>query len=133
MTIELTTQEHETIRTGAFGAIMLVSRADPGFFALFRETMAGSKALAAAPAELRDLLRSGGLVTPPGGDGEQIEGQVLDSLTEAVQILSAKAPEQVGPFREVVVAACDQAARASADVVPAEAAVIERVRAALGV
>lgn len=46
---DFTDQERDTIRTGAFGAIALVSNADPGFFATFKESMAGSKALATAP------------------------------------------------------------------------------------
>jgi hypothetical protein len=46
---EYTDEERDTIRTAAFGAIMLVSKADPGFLAGFKETMVGSKTLAGAP------------------------------------------------------------------------------------
>src|SRR5262245_9144576 len=36
-----TDQERDTIRTAAFGAMTLVSAADPGFLSMFKESMAG--------------------------------------------------------------------------------------------
>ena len=48
--------ERDTVRSAAFGAMLLVSKADPGFFATFKESMAGSKVLAKASPELREML-----------------------------------------------------------------------------
>ena len=62
---EYTEAEHETIRSAAFGAIALVSKADPGFFSTFKESMAGSRAFAAAPPAVQELLKTGGFPTPP--------------------------------------------------------------------
>ena len=59
-------EERDTVRSAAFGAMLLVSKADPGFFAMFKESMAGSKALAKASPELRGLLN--------GRDAEPAEG-----------------------------------------------------------
>jgi hypothetical protein len=52
--------ERDTVRSAAFGAMALVSKADPGFFAMFKESMAGSQAFANASPELQELLKSGG-------------------------------------------------------------------------
>lgn len=129
---EFTEEERNTIRTGAFGAIALVSKADPGFFATFKESMAGSKAFAAAPAEIQGLLKEGGLISPPKGSPAEVEASVVSSLTGAVQILQAKAPEQAQGYRDVVLAACDQVANASKGVAPEETDMINKIRAALG-
>lgn len=60
-------QERQTLRTAAFGAIFLVSSADPGFFDMVKESFAGSKAFANSSPELRDLLKSGGIPPVPKG------------------------------------------------------------------
>ncbi len=39
-------QERKTLRTAAFGAIYLVSSAEPGLMDMVKETVAGSKAFA---------------------------------------------------------------------------------------
>ena len=60
-------RERQILRTAAFGAIFLVSSADPGFFDMLKETFAGSKAMANSSPELRDLLKSGGIPPVPQG------------------------------------------------------------------
>ena len=128
---EFTESEHDTIRLGAFGAIALVSKADPGFFSTFKESMAGSKALAAAPAAVQELLRGGGLVTPPRGTPEQVEAQVLDTLRQATALLDAKDPSAAAGYREVIRAASQAVANASKGVSDEERAVIAKIEAAL--
>jgi hypothetical protein len=128
---DFTDQDKGVVRDAALGALALVSRADPGFFAMFKESVAGSKAIAAAPAGLRELLTAGGMPTPPQGDAEQVTASVMDKLRSAVALLQAKAPDQVEPFRSVVLEACDAVANASKGVDPAEATVIDQVRTAL--
>ena len=56
---DYTDEERDTVRNAAFGAIALVSKADPGFFSSFKESLAGSKALASAPKEITEILRVG--------------------------------------------------------------------------
>lgn len=128
---DYTDTERDTIRTAAFGAMALVSKADPGFFAMFKESMAGSRALSAAPPEIGELLRSGGFPSPPTGDAASVEAQVLGALTQARGILGGKDQAASDAFREVILAACDQVAQASDGVAAAEQAVIDKVRAAL--
>ena len=79
--------ERDTVRSAAFGAMLLVSKADPGFFAMFKESMAGSKVLAKASPELREML-TGGMPSPPTGKPEEIDAKVLTSLEQAVAILT---------------------------------------------
>lgn len=128
---ELTADERTTVRDAALGALALVSRADPGFLATFKESMAGSKALAAAPESVRELLKADGLPTPPRGSAEEVTRQILNQLQAAVGVLQGKAPDQVEPYKQVILSACDAVANASKDVAPEEQAAIEQVRQAL--
>jgi hypothetical protein len=130
--VPLTDDERTLLRRAAYGAIALVSRADPGFFATFREAMAGSKALQEAPEQVRSLLTEGGqFPAPQRGSAAEVEANVLGDLRRAVQVLSAKAPAQVSGFRTVVLAAAGQAAGVSGGVAPAEQSAIDRIRDAL--
>lgn len=124
---EYTDQERDTIRTAAFGAMTLVSAADPGFFAMFKESMAGAKALAAAPPPLQGLLKSGGMPT-----AAKDKATVLAALQQSQQILSAKSPEDLAAFQHVIATACDQVANAHDGVDQAETAAINEVKAAIG-
>lgn len=127
----LTDEEQDLVRRSAFSAIALVSKADPGFFSMFKESMAGSRAFAEAPAGVQQLLREGGFPTPPTGSPEQVESTTLSELGQAVQILEAKAPQQAQGFKDVILAASDRVANASDGVAPEEQAIIEKIRAAL--
>ena len=128
---EYSNEERDTIRSAAFGAPGLVSKADPGFIAMFKESMAGSRALATASPELREIL-AGGIPRPPMGTPEQIEQEVLTSVQQAVAILEQKGPEEVEGFKALIVDACDKVAEASGGVSPAETEAIGKVKSALG-
>lgn len=130
---DYTDDERQTLRTAAFGAMLLVSTADPGFFATIKESMAGSKALATASPELRDLLRSGGMPPLPKGSPTEVESGVLSALQQSVVILQERAPAELDGFRGAVVTAVDRVADASGGVTPPETAAIAKVKAALGV
>jgi hypothetical protein len=125
---EYTDQERDTIRTAAFGAMTLVSAADPGFMAMFKESMAGAKALAAAPQPLQGLLKSGGMPNAP-----KDKASVLAALQQSKQILSSKSPEDLAAFQSVIATACNEVANAHSGVNEAEVAAINEVRAAAGI
>lgn len=129
---EYSDQERQTIRTAAFGAIFLVSRADPGFFDMMKESFAGSKAFANASPELRGLLKSGGLPQIPKGSPAEIESGILVALTRSASILQAKGQPELDGFRAAVTSAVDQVARAAGDVSGEEIAAIGKVKAAIG-
>ncbi|QGN50351.1 hypothetical protein ACN26Y_01530 [Micromonospora sp. WMMD558] len=127
----LTAEERLTLKTGAFGAVFLVSNADPGMLALFRESFAASGAMADASGVVKEALTTGPLPRLPRDSALEIESVVLPALTRAVAILRSKAPSEVGTYREVVLAAADRVAQAHRGVSPEETAMIERIRAAL--
>lgn len=127
----LTEADHQLIRRAVFGAIALVSQADPGFFATFKESMAGSRALQEAPEEVRALFAEGGLPAPRTGSPEEVRAEVLADLKRVMQVLRAKAPGQARGFRQVVLAAADRVAAAAGGVAAEEQAVIEEIRRAL--
>jgi hypothetical protein len=130
---DFTDQERDTLRTGAFGAMLLVSNADPGFLATIKESFAGSKALATASPELRDLFKSGGVPQmPKGGSTADVESGVLTALQQSTAILQAKAPDQLQSYRAVIMQACEQVAEAQGGVKDTETAAIDKVRGALG-
>jgi len=119
----LTAEQSDLVRGAAFGAMALVSKADPGFFAMFKESMAGAKALAAAPSEIRELL-GGGFVAPPSGAAQDLEGAVVSQLQQARDMLAVTAPELLDGFRGVVLAACQATAQADDGVSDSERATI---------
>lgn len=126
-------QERDTVRSAAFGAMALVSKADPGFFAMFKESIAGSKAFANASPELQELLKSGGMPSMPKGNPEEIDTAILTSVKQAVALLQQKGPDEVEGFKAVIVDACTKVAEASKGVAPAETEAIGKVKSALGV
>ena len=128
---ENTDAERDTVRNAAFGAIALVSKADPGFFSSFKESLAGSKALASAPKEITEILRGGGFPTPPAGDPAAQEAAVMSGLSQAVAVLDAKADGSAEAFKGVILEATQAVAEASDGVSPEEQAVLDKVRTAL--
>jgi hypothetical protein len=131
---EYNDQERQTLRTAAFGAIFLVSTADPGFFDTVKESIAGSKALANTSPELRDLFKSGGIPKVPKGSPTEIESGVLAALQQSTTILESKGQSELDGFRNAVTTAVDQvAAVAGGGQDESEIAAIGKVRAALGV
>ena len=121
---EYTVDEQSTIRSGVLGTISLVSRADPGFIAAFRESFAGAKALRALPEELRQVVAELGMP-------EVVAGQELARLSDALTIVDAKDAEAGQALRDVVLRACEQVAEASEGVADSEKAVVDQVRVIL--
>ena len=130
---DYTDQERDTIRFAAFGAMTLVSAAEPGFLSMFKESMAGAKALAAAPADLQGVLKSGGMPPMPKGSKEEVRTNVLNALRQSKDIIAAKAPHELEPFQTVIAAAINQVAAAHDEVSESERQVITEVRSAVGI
>ncbi|MBM0278468.1 hypothetical protein [Micromonospora tarensis] len=127
----LTDDERLTLKTGAFGAVFLVSNADPGVLGVIRESIAASGALANASGTVKEALTTGPLPRLPRDSQLEIESVVLPALRQAVLILREKSPRDVAAYRSLVLAAADQVARAHDGVAPAEAAAIDQIRGAL--
>jgi hypothetical protein len=129
--VTLSDDEKSTVRNAAFGAVYLVSNADPGVFAMIKESFAASSALAKAPGQIGELLTHGGLPSVPKVAPAELEATVLPELTQAVTVLRDKLPDDVAAYRAAVIEACDKVAEASKGVSAAETAVLERIKAIL--
>jgi tellurite resistance protein len=125
-----TDEEGRTLRTAVFGAMVLVSTAEPG--ALDQESHAGIRAMAHLSPELREVLAADRPELPEGSAAD-VENGVLTALRRSTDILAAKAPAEARAFPAAVVAVCREVASADGRVGEAERAVVGRVRAALGV
>ncbi|MET8304670.1 hypothetical protein [Micromonospora sp. NPDC005211] len=127
----LTADERLTLKTGAFGAVFLVSNAVPGMLAMVRESFAASGALAEVGGVVKEALTTGPLPQLPRDSALEVESVVLPALGRSVEILSAKSPEDIETYRSVVLAAAERVALAHRGIEPAEAAAIEKIRQAL--
>lgn len=128
----LTDDEKKTLKNAAYGAVLLVSNADPGFFAMFKESVAASKALAGSSGVVREALTKGGMPSLPKSSVAELEATVLPGLTQAMSILATKAPGESDGYRATVLEACDKVATAAGGVAEAETAEIAKIRTALG-
>ncbi|SCE76999.1 hypothetical protein GA0070607_1339 [Micromonospora coriariae] len=127
----LTDEERLTLKTGAFGAVFLVSNAEPGMLGVIRESVAASGALADASGVVKEALTTGPLPRMPRDSQLEIESVVLPALDRAMRILREKSPADVDAYRAVVLTAAHRVARAHDGVAQEEAAVIDRIRGAL--
>ncbi|MFI7302198.1 hypothetical protein ACIBM8_03220 [Micromonospora aurantiaca] len=127
----LTADERLTLKTGAFGAVFLVSNAVPGVLAMVRESFAASGALGEVGGVVKEALTTGPLPQLPRDSVLEVESVVLPALGRSVKILRAKSPGDVETYRSVVLDAADRVAQAHRGIEPAEAAAIEKIRQAL--
>ncbi|GIF78451.1 hypothetical protein [Asanoa siamensis] len=132
-TMRYTDQERDTMRNSAMGAMMLVSKSDPGIMGTIKEMFAGSKALRSASPEMQDIFKGGGGGMPkmPKGSAADMENNVMSMLQQSMQILS-KNPQDQQNFRNTIMSACDQVAKAQGGVSSNETAMINKIRSALG-
>lgn len=132
MSDALTPDERATLKRAAFGAVYLISNADPGFFAMVRESVAASDAFTDATGLVRDVLTTGALPRLTRNDPAAAEAEVLPALRQSLGILAAKAPDEVDAYRAIVLAAVERTAAVVRGVNAEEAAMLAKVRDALG-
>jgi hypothetical protein len=134
---DFTEDEWETLQRGLTGTGMLVSVADPGVMDSFGESSALAKYLASQRvAGATELMRElggthgtgFGLTTNP----DEVRAGTILALQSAVGILSAKAPDELEPYRQMVLGAATAVAEAKKGVSPSEDAVISVVKETLG-
>ena len=134
---DFTDEEWATLQKGLGGSGALVSVSDRDFTDTFGEAGALAKYLAAqqvaATSELmRELAKTRGtgfgLTTSP----DRMRTETLAALSSAIGTLGAKAPEDVGPYRELVLGLAQAVADAKGGETPIETAMIASIREALG-
>ena len=123
-----TDSEARTLRTAVFGAMVLVSTAEPG--ALDKESHAGIRALSAFSPSLREVLAADNPELPEGTVAD-VEAGVLTALRQSIHILTTKSPQDAPAFPTAVLTICQEVATADGHVGEGEHAVITRVREAL--
>ena len=134
---DFTKDEWETLERGLTGTGMLVSVADPGVMDSFGESSALAKYLAsqrvAGPTELmRELGGTHGTGFGLTTNLDEVRAGTILALQSAVGILTAKAPEELEPYRQVVLGVATAVAEAKKGVSPTEEAVISAVKEAVG-
>ena len=117
------------------GAGLLVSTAHRGFTESFGEAKAIASDLGKhrdSPSELvRELSGQHGTGFGVVASPKEVSG-VVDALAGSVATLTQKAPDEVEPYRALVLDVANAAAEAKGGVAPEEAAAIEQIKAALG-
>ena len=131
-----TDSEIETLRLGAMGSGLLVTVSDRGFFDTFKEAGALAKHVAAAhegsESELVKRIAQGhstgfGVTTPV----EEVESRTLEALRTSVELLQAKAPDELAAYRSFVLDLAHSVAAAAKGGDEAESAAIAKIEGAL--
>ena len=123
-----TEAEGQTLRTAVFGAMVLVSTADPG--AVDAESHAGIRAMSLLSDDLRAVIAAAPPSLPKGSTSD-VEAGVLAALRSAVEIINAHEPRDVPIFRAAVTEMCRSVAGADGEVAVAEKEMVTRVVEAL--
>ena len=134
---DFTEDEWETMQKGVTGAGLLVSVSDPDFTDSFGEASAIAKYLGSqregAGTELaRELAHVRGTGFGAFASADKVEAETIEALRSAVATLRAKAPEEVDPYKQLVLGTAEHAASAKGGVQEGETEALGRIRAALG-
>jgi len=134
---DFTKDEWETLERGLTGTGMLVSVADPGVMDSFGESSALAKYLqgqrmAGTTELMRELGGTHGTGFGLTTNLDEVRAGTIVALQSAVGILSAKAPDELDPYRQMVLGVATAVAEAKKGVSPSEDAVIGVIKETLG-
>jgi hypothetical protein len=132
---DFTEEEWEQLRKGATGAGLLVSASDTSFFDSFKEAGSLAKHLAGGRSDESELVRA---LAGERGAGfsvrsskQELESETVEALQGAIATLQAKAPDEVEAYRTFVLEVAEAVGRSAGGGEAAEAATVEKIRAAL--
>ena len=130
-------EEWEALQKGVTGAGFWMTIADRGFFDTFKEAGAMTKHLTQAKqSSTSDLIRELADTRSTGfgwrDSPAEIESETTAALGSAVQILEAKAPDELDAYRAFVLEVAESVGAAAEGGETAEAGTLEKIRAALG-
>jgi hypothetical protein len=134
---DFTEDEWETLRKGVTGAGVLVSIGDRDFTDSFGEAGALAKRLRDEREQSGSQLVRELATGRPSGFGltdspEEVEAKTLEALHSATAILTAKAPDEAGAYRQLVLDVADSVANAKGGVKPGETGALDKIKDALG-
>jgi hypothetical protein len=134
---DFTEDEWKAMQKGVTGAGLLVSVGDRDFTDSFGEARALAKHLAKQREEsesqfIRDLATVHGSGFGVTASPKTVEAETLDSLRSSMTTLAAKAPDEVGAYRQLVLDLARAVADAKGGVKAGETAAIDAITEALG-
>ena len=134
---DFTEAEWSALAKGVTGAGMLVSLSDRDLSDTFGEAGALAKYMAgqqvASSSELvRELAKTHGTGFGLTASPEKVRGETIDALHASAATLAAKAPDELEPYRGLVLGLAQAVAEAKGGVVPVETTTIDALREALG-
>jgi tellurite resistance protein len=129
--------EWHAMQRGVTGAGMLVSVSDQDLSDSFGESSAMARYLAAqrsvgATQLMRDLGGTHGTGFGMLAKPQEVRDGTLEALRATVATLLAKAPDEVGPYQQLVLGIATAVAEAKGGVTPTEETALQLVREALG-
>jgi hypothetical protein len=135
---DFTAEEWTALERGVTGSGLLVSLAHRDFTDGFGEASAMAHALADAHTQAQSQLARELAATHGTGFGmtsspAKVEAETMAALATAIPLLQSKAPDELEAYRAFVLFVAERVAAAKGGVVPEEAAMLARIRSALGV
>lgn len=135
---DFTEGEWKHLHQGVAGAGMLVSLADRDFSDSFGEATALAEFLAGqSTAGATPLMREIAAVHTTGfglsASPAKVHDETMAALSSSIATLTTKAPDEVEPYRKLVLDAAEVVAEAKGGVKPAEQVQVDAIRKALGV
>jgi hypothetical protein len=114
---DFTEQEWATLQRGLTGSAMLVSLSDRDFTDMFGEAGAMGKYLqgqhvAAASPLMREVADAHGTGFGLTSSPDKVRGETMDALQSSIATLTAKAPDEVDAYRQLVLGVADAVANA---------------------
>ena len=133
---DFTEDEWHALQKGVTGSGMLVSVSDADFTDSFGEASALAKFLGKQRQKSESELVREVAAVHGGGFGltasrEKVETETMAALRSAVTTLSAKAPDELAAYRQLVLDLAEAVAAAKGGVTETETKVIDSVREAL--
>jgi hypothetical protein len=133
---DFTPEEWVTMQKGVFGAGLLVSLADRGFFDTFKEATALAKHIkqtheSGSSLLVRDLAQIHRSDVKMSHNPLEVESETLAALSSSAATLRAKAPDELPAYREFVLDVARSVAEAAKGVAPAETGALDKISAAL--
>lgn len=134
---DFTEDEWKMMQRGITGAGALVSLSDQDLSDSFGEAGALAKHLAgqraAGPTELiRELANARGTGFGLTDSPQEIRAGTVAALQQSVALLATRAPEELDPYRQLVLGLAEAVAAAKGGVKPGETAALGAISEALG-
>ncbi len=134
---DFTEAEWDALQRGVTGAGLLVSVSDADFTDSFGEASALAKYLAGQREKgetelMREISHVHGSGFGMTASAQKVEAETLEALSSAVTTLAAKAPDEVEPYRRLVVDVAEAVAEAKGGTKADETAAIDAIKEAVG-